>query len=65
MCYIAFISYSLNWRYIKIALQEYVIKGKADSLSRAIEWQTIKHVIDFHFHVQTASRCGCITAQCF
>ena len=25
MCYIVFISYSLHWRYIKIALQEYVI----------------------------------------
>ena len=26
MCYIVFISHSLHWRYIKIALQEYVIK---------------------------------------
>ena len=26
MCYIVFISYSLHWRYVKIALQEYVIK---------------------------------------
>ena len=26
MCYIIFISYSLHWRSIKIALQEYVIK---------------------------------------
>ena len=25
MCYIAFISYSLHWRYIKTALQEYVM----------------------------------------
>ena len=25
MCYIVFISDSLHWRYIKIALQEYVI----------------------------------------
>ena len=25
MCYILFISHSLHWRYIKIALQEYVI----------------------------------------
>ena len=25
MCYIVFISHSLHWRYIKIALQEYVI----------------------------------------
>ena len=25
MCYIVFISHSLYWRYIKIALQEYVI----------------------------------------
>ena len=24
MCYIVFISYSLHWHYIKIALQEYV-----------------------------------------
>ena len=24
MCYIVFISHSLHWRYIKIALQEYV-----------------------------------------
>ena len=27
MCYIVFISYSLHWRYIKTALQEYVIKS--------------------------------------
>ena len=26
MCYIVFISHSLHWRYIKIVLQEYVIK---------------------------------------
>ena len=26
MCYIVFISLSLHWRYIKIALHEYVIK---------------------------------------
>ena len=26
MCYIAFISHSLHWRYIKIALRNYVIK---------------------------------------
>ena len=25
MCYIVFISHSLHWRYIKIALQEYVM----------------------------------------
>ena len=27
MCYIVFISHSLHWRYVKIALQEYVIKA--------------------------------------
>ena len=26
MCYIVFISHSLQWRYIKIALRKYVIK---------------------------------------
>ena len=26
MCYIVFVSHSLHWRYIKTALQEYVIK---------------------------------------
>ena len=26
MCYIVFVSHSLHWRYIKIALRKYVIK---------------------------------------
>ena len=26
MCYMVFVSHSLHWQYIKIALQEYVIK---------------------------------------
>ena len=30
MCYIVFISQSLHWHYIKIALQEYVIKDNIE-----------------------------------
>ena len=38
MCYIVFISHSLHWRYIKAALQEYVItkliNAKSEQLKR-------------------------------
>ena len=36
MCYIVFISHSLHWRYIKTALQEYVIINRYSTTARRI-----------------------------
>ena len=38
MCYIVFITHSLDWRYIKTALQEYVISEDIKHLSSNINY---------------------------
>ena len=41
MCYIVFISHSLQWRYIKIALQEYVINQIKLFMNQNLGWLVV------------------------
>ena len=62
MCYIVFISHSLDWRYIKTALQEYVINNHKTDICNP-ETDTI--YADKHFNECITKRFGFLKEPLF